>query len=191
MVDAVDVPRLQADLVAWLLVWFVVGFALWAVVYGALGALAGRSEDAQAVSAPATGVLSATYFFALFVALSDPDSVATRIASFIPVTSPLVMPVRLARGEVTPWEAPLALVLAVATIYGLVRLGGRIYAGALLRTSGKTGLRDAWRLGAASVPTHLIPTPAGQAAAGEGLDATSQQPHAEEEQEKARARIPH
>lgn len=137
MVDAVDIPRLQPGLVAWLLAWFVVGFALWAVVYGALGALAGRSEDSQAVSAPATVVLTASYLFALFSALDDPDALTTRIASFIPMTSPLVMPIRLARGEVAPWEAPLALVLAVATIYGLVRLGGRIYADALLRTAAR------------------------------------------------------
>jgi hypothetical protein len=72
-----------------------------------------------------------------------------------------------------------------------VRLGGRIYADALLRTSGKTGLRDAWRLGAASMPAHPVLAPPAQAAAGEGLDATSQQRHAEEWQDKACARIPH
>ncbi|HZC99697.1 MAG TPA: ABC transporter permease [Actinomycetes bacterium] len=149
-VDAVDIPPIGAGLVAWLLVWFLAGFALWSLVYGALGALASRSEDAQTVSAPATVVLSATYFFALFVALSDPEAVTTRIASLVPVTAPLVMPIRLARGQVASWETPLALVLVVVTTYALVRLAGRVYAGALLRTGGKVHLRDAWRLGAAS-----------------------------------------
>lgn len=193
-VDAVEIPRLEAGLMAWLLVWFLVGYALWSLVYGALGALAARSEDAQTVSAPATAVLVATYFFAVFFALSDPDAVSTRIASFIPVTAPLVMPIRLARGQIALWETVLALVLAAAAIYALVRLAGRVYAGALLRTSGKTRLRDAWRLGTASVPTHPVTAPPARMAAGEGLDAgldADRQQRAEREQDKARAGMAH
>ncbi len=190
-VDAVDIPRVEAALVARLLVWFLVGYALWSLVYGALGALAARSEDAQAVSAPANYLLIATYFFAFTTALSEPDAVTSRVASFVPLTAPLIMPIRLARGQVAPWETLLALVLAVAAIYALVRLAGRVYAGALLRTSGKTRLRDAWRLGAAGVPPRPGPAPPVPVTAGDGLDAGTQQRHAERAQDKARAGTPH
>jgi ABC-2 type transport system permease protein len=37
---------------AWALVWFVLGYALYATVYGALGSLGSRVEDAQAVAGP-------------------------------------------------------------------------------------------------------------------------------------------
>jgi ABC-type Na+ efflux pump permease subunit len=160
-VDAVNVPRIGSGLVAWLLVWFGVGFALWSVVYGGLGALASRSEDAQTVSAPATVVLLAAYFFAMFAALSDSDALTTRIASLVPVTAPLVMPIRLVRGQIAPWETTLALMLAIAAIYALVRLAGRVYAGALLRTGAKVRLRDA---GEPAAPAH--PADAGRRAAG-------------------------
>jgi ABC-2 type transport system permease protein len=63
------------------------------------------------------------------------------------VTAPLVMPIRIARGEVALWEVALALALTAAAIYALVRLGGRVYAGAVLRTGAKVRLRDAWRFG--------------------------------------------
>jgi ABC-2 type transport system permease protein len=145
-VDAVDIPQIRVSMLAWLLVWFLLGYALWSVAYGALGALASRSEDAQAVSAPATIVLVAVYVFAL-TALYDPDSLSSRVASLIPVTAPLVMPIRIARGEVALWEVALALALTAAAIYALVRLGGRVYAGAVLRTGAKVRLRDAWRFG--------------------------------------------
>lgn len=186
-VDAVNVPQVPAGLVTWLLVWFLVGYALWSLVYGSLGALASRPEDAQAVSAPATAVLSATYFFALFAGLSDPEALTTRIASFVPVTAPLVMPIRLARGQVAPWETLLALVLAAVTIYALVRLAGRIYSGALLRTGAKVRLGDAWRLGAADVTAPPVSTPSAQVAAAQGGDADSQQRHAERERDEVRA----
>jgi ABC-2 type transport system permease protein len=53
------------------------------------------------------------------------------------------MPVRQAAGQVALWEMALAVVLMLVAIGLIVRLGGRIYAGALLRTSGKTKLREA------------------------------------------------
>ena len=55
------------------------------------------------------------------------------------------MPVRMAAGDVAWWEVALAVVLMLVAIALVVRLGGRIYAGALLRTSGKTKLREALR----------------------------------------------
>jgi ABC-2 type transport system permease protein len=55
------------------------------------------------------------------------------------------MPVRQAAGDVALWEIVLAVVLSLVAIALVVRLGGRVYAGALLRTSGKTKLREAFR----------------------------------------------
>jgi ABC-2 type transport system permease protein len=55
------------------------------------------------------------------------------------------MPVRQAAGEAAGWEVALAVVLMLVAIGLAVRLGGRVYSGALLRTSGKTRLREALR----------------------------------------------
>src|SRR5206468_49175 len=54
-----------------------------------------------------------------------------------------VMPVRMAAGEAAAWEVAVAVVLMLVAIALVVRLGGRIYAGALLRTGGKIKLREA------------------------------------------------
>ena len=67
------------------------------------------------------------------------------VTSFVPGLSPLVMPVRQAAGDVPLWETALAVVLMLVAIALIVRLGGRVYAGALLRTGGKTKLREALR----------------------------------------------
>jgi ABC-2 type transport system permease protein len=54
------------------------------------------------------------------------------------------MPVRMAAGGAVWWEVLLSVVVMLVAIALVVRLGGRIYAGALLRTSGKTKLREAF-----------------------------------------------
>jgi ABC-2 type transport system permease protein len=84
-------------------------------------------------------------FIVAIQAAGDPTSTLATVASYVPGLSPTVMPVRQAAGEVAAWEVALAVVLMLGAIALIVRLGGRVYAGALLRTSGKTKIREALR----------------------------------------------
>ena len=144
MVDAVDVPSVSAGVLAWVVVWFVLGYALYAIAYGALGSLASRTEDAQSVAGPVIAVLTAGYF-ASFVAVGRPDSGVAKLTSLFPPTAPLAMPNRIAMDAVAWWEPMLAVVLTIAAIVGLLGLGGRVYAGAILHTGPTIRLREAWR----------------------------------------------
>ena len=44
--DSFDLPAVRGSVLAWAVVWFVLGYALYATVFGALGSLASRPEDA-------------------------------------------------------------------------------------------------------------------------------------------------
>ena len=84
-------------------------------------------------------------FFIGQLATDDPDALIAKIGSLIPLWAPMVMPIRAAVGNVPLWEIALSVGLIVVSIYGLVKLGGRIYAGAILKIGSKVKLRDAWR----------------------------------------------
>ena len=144
VVDSVDLPAVTGGVLAWVLAWFVLGYALYAMLYGALGSLASRTEDAQAVAGPVGYVLVAGYW-ASFMALSaDADGPWARILSLFPATAPLAMPGRIALGATEWWEAPVAVLLTLAAIAGLVSFAGRVYANAVLRTGAVLRVRDAW-----------------------------------------------
>jgi ABC-2 type transport system permease protein len=144
-VRSVDLPAVNGGVLAWVLVWFGLGYALYAMIYGALGSLASRTEDAQAVAGPVGYVIIAGYW-ASFIAISaDPDGLWSRVLSLFPATAPLAMPGRIALGVARWWESPLAAILTLAAIVGLVSLAGRVYQNAVLRTGAKVRLRDAWR----------------------------------------------
>ena len=66
------------------------------------------------------------------VAAESPDAWYSRVASLLPITAPFAMPVRIA----------VALILTAT--FGLVRLGGAVYSGSVLRTGGRPRLRDVW-----------------------------------------------
>jgi ABC-2 type transport system permease protein len=150
-VRSVDVPAIRGPVLAWALVWFVLGYALYATVYGALGSLGSRVEDAQAVAGPVTVVMVVAYF-ASFVTIGQPGSAFARAISYFPLTAPMAMPGRIAMGAAAWWEPVFAAVITLAAIAGLVVLAGRVYTRAILHSGPALSLRDIWRGKAASSP---------------------------------------
>ena len=150
-VRSVDVPAVRGPVLAWALVWFVLGYALYATVYGALGSLGSRVEDAQAVAGPVTVVMVVAYF-ASFATIGQPDSVFARAISYFPLTAPMAMPGRIAMGAAAWWEPVVAAALTLAAIAGLVVLAGRVYTRAILHSGPALSLRDIWQSKAASGP---------------------------------------
>ena len=145
VVDSVDVPAVRGAVLAWAVGWFVLGYALYAMVYGALGSLASRTEDAQSVAGPVIYVLLAGYWASFLAVSGDPDSGWSQLLSLFPVTAPFAMPGRIALGTAAWWEPLVATVLALAAISGLTVLAGRVYTSSILHTGPKLGLWDAWR----------------------------------------------
>lgn len=143
-IEGVSLPSVAAPVLAITVVWFLAGYALYAVVYAALGATVSRQEDVQSVSLLPVVLLVPAYLIGLSGA-DDPDRLIVRIASLFPFTSPLVMPQRWAAGEASGVEVVLSLVLVAAAIWATVRVAGRVYTGAILRLGRKVRLRDAWR----------------------------------------------
>jgi ABC-2 type transport system permease protein len=144
VVDSVDIPALSGGVLAWVVVWFVLGYALYATVYGTLGSLASRTEDAQSVSGPVGYVLIAGYWISFLAVSDDPEGAWSRLVSLFPATAPFAMPARIALGATTWWEPLVAAALTVATIAGLAVYGGRVYTNAILHSGPTLRLREAW-----------------------------------------------
>ncbi len=141
---SLDLPELPIDSVVMLSVWFVLGYALFSIAYGAAGALATAAEDAQSSAMPLT-LVAVVGFLASFQALEDPEGTLAIITTYIPVTAPFVVPLRVALAAIAWWEVMISILVAILTIAALVRFGGRVYAGGLLKTGGRVGWKDAFR----------------------------------------------
>ncbi|MBW8766917.1 MAG: ABC transporter permease [Geodermatophilales bacterium] len=140
----VDIPGDLVGTAVTVVGWFVLGYALYASIFAVAASLVSRQEDLGTVLMPTSLVLVASFVIGLQAA-SDPGGTLATVTSYVPGLSPLVMPVRQAAGEAALWEVVLAVVLMLVAITLVVRLGGRVYSAALLRTSGKTKLREALR----------------------------------------------
>jgi ABC-2 type transport system permease protein len=139
-------PKTTPSTIGWILFWFVLGYGFYSVLYATGGSLVSRQEEAQSIQFPIMAVLLVGYFLA-FAAAESPDHVAAVVGSLLPPTAPMVMIVRIAQGGVPWWQIVLSVTLMVVTVYGMLRLAGRIYSGAVLRIGRRVRLKEAWRGG--------------------------------------------
>jgi ABC-2 type transport system permease protein len=140
-----DAPAALGASLALVIPWFALGFALYAVAYAAAGALASSQQNANTAGQPVTYTLLAAYFAGYMALSADANGVAADLLTIFPLTAPLVLPARSALAGVPLWEHVLAVVLVLAAIYVLVRVGGRVYARGLLASGPGLDLRTAWR----------------------------------------------
>jgi ABC-2 type transport system permease protein len=139
-VQSTVIPSTVWVLLPAILLWFVLGYALYAFAFAAAGALVGRQEEVQFVSLP-IGLPIIGGFLLTYAAIASPGAWWIRVLSFLPPLAPILMPARLALGSVAAWEMPVAVLITLGAVYGMVRLAARIYAPALVRG----GARLSWR----------------------------------------------
>jgi ABC-2 type transport system permease protein len=143
--DLFDLPDTAVPVAVWALVWFLLGFAFYAVINAAAGSLVSRQEDAQTAAMPIAIVLVASYLATFILILPEPGGPAAAALSQLPPVAPIAFPARVAFGAVAPWELTLGVVVMVAAIYGVITVAARVYTGALLQTGARVKARQAWR----------------------------------------------
>jgi ABC-2 type transport system permease protein len=144
----VHIGAAELSAVPVLLAFFVLGFALYACAFAVGGALVPRQEDLQSATTPITLTLVASFFLS-FAALDSSGSVLAKALTYVPLSAPLVTPVRVITGDAALWEALLSGAIVLAAAAALIGIAGRIYSGAVLQTRGRVRLRAALRAEAA------------------------------------------
>jgi ABC-2 type transport system permease protein len=143
----IDVSGIGLPIIAGVFFWFILGYSFYAFLYAAVGSTVSRQEDLQSAIMLPIALILPGYLLAI-AAAENPDGIIVRIGSMMPMWAPFVMPVRIASGSAALWEIGIALVGCVLGSIALVRIGSRVYTGALLRTGTKVKLRDAWKAAA-------------------------------------------
>lgn len=133
-----DLPEGLGAALAGGAVWFVLGIALYLVLAGALGALVERQEEASSVVSPLSFLLIAAYF----AGATSADSTVAMVLSYIPFTSPMVMPSRIAIGAASPLEMVVSALLSLAAVVVAARVAALIYGRAIVRTGRRLKVRE-------------------------------------------------
>ena len=136
------IPAVAASDIALGLVWFLLGFALYAFVYAACGAVVQKVADVGTAVTPVALVMVAGYMLSIIVVMDDPGSVGSLLVSMVPFTAPIGMPMRWAGMEVPVWQLLTAMALTGMTAVAVAAFASRVYRRALLITDRRVKARD-------------------------------------------------
>src|SRR5690625_1213346 len=105
------------------LVFFILGYLLYATIAAMLGSLVSKVEDVQQLLFPMVMLIMIAFFIAI-IGLGMPEAKFITITSFIPFFSPIIMYLRVGMLDVPIWEISVSIALLILTI-GLLGWLGR------------------------------------------------------------------
>lgn len=108
------------------LIYFVLGYLLYATLFAAIGSLVSRTEELGQAIMPITMLSLAAFYIGIF-SLSAPNSLLLKISNFIPFFSPVSMIVRAGLGDTPVWEIAASLVILAVSILFFGWLAAKIY----------------------------------------------------------------
>ena len=123
------------------LFYFIGGYLMYSSLLAAIGSAVDSETDTQQFMFPVTIPMVAAIIIAQ-MAVYNPESPAVFWSSIIPLTSPIVMMVRVAMGSAPAWQLLLSMVLLVATFIGTTWLAGRIYRTGILMYGKKVSWKE-------------------------------------------------
>lgn len=125
--------------------YFLGGFLLYGSIFAAIGAAVDSETDSQQFMIPVTVPLIFAYMISIFLVV-NPEGSAGVVFSMVPLTSPVVMMVRLAMGmDGNMWQLAVSMILLIATFLGTVWLAGKIYRTGILMYGKKATYRELWK----------------------------------------------
>lgn len=139
-----QLPGITPGALLMLLVFFLLGYTFYSALFAAVGAMVNSEQEAQQAQMPIVLILIVTIMFMQPV-LSAPDSRLAFTLGLMPVSSPILMPLRMSVVEVPPWEIALSLIALVAACYVAVYVAARIYRTGLLMYGKRLTFREVAR----------------------------------------------
>lgn len=120
-----DIP---IELFIYLVVFFVLGFLIYAFLYGAIGSTASKLEDINTSVMPITFLFIIAFFVVMFSMSSGTvDNAAMLVCSYIPFTSPMAMFTRMCMSTVAWYEIAISIAILIGSTVGIGVLSAKIY----------------------------------------------------------------
>ena len=120
--------NIPPELLVYMLVFFILGFLIYAFMFGAVGSTASKLEDINTSVMPIT-MLFIVAFIVVMTSMSsgNVDNTIMKVCSYIPFTSPMSMFTRIAMSTVPWYEIAISIAILVGSTVGIGVLSAKIY----------------------------------------------------------------
>ncbi|HSD06299.1 ABC transporter permease [Flavobacterium sp.] len=125
-------------------VYFIGGYFLYSSFYAAIGAAVDNQTDSQQFLMPIIMPLILSVYIGFFTVINNPHGTVAVVFSMIPLTSPIVMLMRIPFG-VPWWQIAISVSLLFATFFGVVWFAAKIYRVGILMYGKKPSWKELYR----------------------------------------------
>lgn len=129
------------NLVIAFILFFVSGYLLYSSFYAAIGAAVDNETDTQQFMLPIIMPLMLAVYIGFFTVIEDPHGTVSLVFSFLPLTSPVVMLMRIPFG-VPLWQQLLSLAILIGTFMFTVWFAAKIYRVGILMYGKKPSYKE-------------------------------------------------
>jgi ABC-2 type transport system permease protein len=133
-----------ASILIGFVVYFIGGYFLYSSFYAAIGAAVDNQTDSQQFLLPIIMPLMLSVYIGFFTVINDPHGTIAVVFSMIPLTSPIVMLMRIPFG-VPWWQIAISVSLLFATFFGVVWFAAKIYRVGILMYGKKPSWKELYK----------------------------------------------
>ncbi|MGB5238571.1 MAG: ABC transporter permease [Flavobacteriaceae bacterium] len=136
-------------LIVFFIIYFILGYLIYSSIYAAIGAAVDNETDTQQFIFPIILPLMLAIYVGFFSVFNNPHGPIAVGFSLFPLTSPIVMLMRLPGGigaaGVPIWQLLVSLILLLVTFVGIVWLAAKIYRVGILMYGKKPSYKELYK----------------------------------------------
>ena len=125
-IENLGIPSVSSSVYIIFVVYFILGYFMYASLFAALGSLVNSESEAQSMQWPLIMPIIISLMF-IFPTINNPDSTLSVTMSLIPLFSPILMFLRYSVGEAPMHQIVLSFILMIITTWLFIWLTGRIF----------------------------------------------------------------
>lgn len=142
VLDAVlDMSQITPTLGIFTVLYFILGYATFALLYALTGSTVSKPEDVQTANGP-VAIVAVVGFYLSYFTMMNPTSDLNVFASIFPFSSPFCMPFRIMMGIATPSQIAISIAVLLVTILVIANVSIKIYSNAILNYGSRVTLKD-------------------------------------------------
>ncbi|RZT24175.1 ABC transporter permease [Fictibacillus sp. BK138] len=131
IIQELKLNEIPISLMVYALVFFILGFFLYATLFAMMGSLISRVEEVNNLMTPVVIVIVAAFMIAMY-GRENPESGFVAAASYFPLFTPMLMLLRVGMLSLPVWEVALGIGVLIAAIGLFAVIGARVYRGGVL-----------------------------------------------------------
>lgn len=129
-----------SEIIAYFLLLFIGGYFIYASLFAMFGAAVDNAQDTQQFVMPVTLIFIFSFYVGIY-SLQNPDGPLAFWCSMIPLTSPIVMMVRIPF-EIPLWEKILSILILYTSVFFTVKFAAKIYRVGILMYGKKPSIKE-------------------------------------------------